>query len=159
MSRLLFVPFLSIVVPAVAGAKPWHGLRPGVATAADVVQKFGEPTKRLTAKGQEVLVYSAPGAISGTVQAQFKTNATTHRLERIDVYPAPVLTADAIEKAYGPACDPLKVVEPCYVRKATASRRAYFLYSKLGLAIFFRDDGKTVQSFAFLPDASGAVEP
>ena len=38
---------------------------------------------------------------------------------------------------------------PCYVKKMTDEFRTYYLYQKLGLAIFFNEDGKTVHSFIF----------
>ena len=111
----------------------------------DVSGKFGEPTKRVNARGQIVLVFSGLQAIKGTVQAQFKCDPTTKEVQRIDVYPEPVIDVAAIERSYGRSC------EPCYWRKETAQKHPYFLYSKLGLAIFFKDDDKTVLSFAFLP--------
>ncbi|MEW5737407.1 MAG: hypothetical protein AB1938_00690 [Myxococcota bacterium] len=152
MSRLVFAVGLScglLAFPALA--KPWNGIHPGVSSMIDVIGKFGEPSKKVMAKGQEVLVYSGPTAITGTVQAQFKCNPTTHVVERIDVYPAPVIPKEAVEKSYGRACDPMEAKEPCYYRKESASAHVYFHYVKLGLAVFFKDDGKTVQSFTFLP--------
>lgn len=152
MSRLLFV-ILVAALPATALAKPWNGIHPGVSSSLDVIGKFGEPTRRVTVKGQEVLVYSGPAAITGTVQAQFKCNPQTHVVERIDVYPAPVIPEAAVEKSYGKQCDPMEAVEPCYYRKESATMHVYFLYVKLGLAVFFKDD-KTVQSMTFLPSAA-----
>lgn len=153
MSRLLFVSLVVSLWPAAAVARPWNGIIPGVSSTIDVVGKFGEPTKRVMAKGQEVYVYSGPAAITGTLQAQFKTNPSTHVVERIDVYPAPLIPAAAVEKSYGKACDPMEAVEPCYYRKESSTTRVYFLYVKLGLAVFFKEDGKTVLSFAFLPES------
>lgn len=154
MSRLVFaVALAAALCPAAALARPWNGIHPGVSSTIDVVGKFGEPTRRLQARGQEVLIYSGAQSITGTVQAQFKCNAATHVVERIDVYPAPLIPMAAVEKSYGGACDPMEAVEPCYYRKESASKHVYFLYVKLGLAVFFKDDGQTVQSFAFLPAA------
>lgn len=154
MSRVLFIVLL---LPLTALAKPWNGIVPGESGALDVVGKFGEPTKRLKSKGLEVLVYTKDAAIKGTVQAQFKVNAETQVVERIDVYPEPVIDAAAIEKSYGAECAPKAPKEPCHYRKDSeardgGARHPYFVYLKLGLAIFFKDDGKTVQSFAFLPE-------
>ena len=148
MSRLLFVTLLCAASAALA--KPWNGITPGASGALDVLGKFGEPSKRLKAKGQDVFVYTKEKAIKGTVQAQFKLNTATQVVERIDVYPEPVIDSAAIEKTYGPLCEePRK--EPCYHRRETEAKKPYFLYLKLGLAIFFKDDGRTVQSFTFLP--------
>lgn len=159
MSRLLFVSLVVSLVPAAALAKPWNGIIPGVSSTIDVVGKFGEPSKKVMAKGQEVYVYTGAAAITGTLQAQFKTNPSTHVVERIDVYPAPIIPMEAVEKSYGKACDPMEAVEPCYYRKASSTTHVYFLYVKLGLAVFFKEDGKTVQSLAFLPDSLRAPQP
>lgn len=149
MSRFLFV--VAALLSPLAGAKPWQGIHPAASSAIDVIGKFGEPSKKVTARGQEVLVYTGAKAIKGTVQAQFKCDPETKEVKRIDVYPEPVIDLAAIEASYGKACDPAKPVEPCYYQKETPQKQVYLLYLKLGLAIFFKDDGKTVQSFAFLP--------
>jgi len=154
MSRLLFV-LLAAALPLQALAKPWNGIHPGVSSSLDVIGKFGEPTRKVTAKGQEILVYSGSAAITGTVQAQFKCNLETHVVERIDVYPAPIIPVAAVEKSYGRECDVMEPTEPCYFKKQSAAKHAYFLYLKLGLAVFFKDDGKTVQSLTFLPSGGG----
>jgi hypothetical protein len=148
MSRFALVFAL---VPIVAFAKPWQGILPLGSSCIDVIGKFGEPTKKVSARGQEVMVYSGIQAIKGTVQAQFKCDPISKAVQRIDVYPEPVIEVDAIEKNYGVACETNNAEEPCYWKKDTAQKKAYFLYAKLGLAIFFKEDGKTVQSFAFLP--------
>ncbi len=156
MSRVLK---LAVVMGAsTAFAKPWNGIDPGVASSIDVVGKFGEPSKRASVKGKEVLVYSGDRAINGTVQVQFKFNPNTQTIERIDLYPAPSISAADIEKSYGPVCEPSAPSDPCYYRKETASKHVYFLYLKLGLAIFFKEDGVSVRSFSFLP-AGAAPAP
>jgi hypothetical protein len=141
---------LWLTLATTALAKPWNGIAPGDSSAEDVTSRFGDPSKTLTAGGKETLVYSGREAIQGTVQAQFKLGPE-HVVERIDVYPAVVLRVEAIERAYGPACDATKSNEPCFVRKETPQKHPYYVYSKLGLAVFFKDDGKTVQSLSFLP--------
>ncbi len=149
MSRLAFLlAFTSLM----AFAKPWQGILPGGGSSEiDVIGKFGEPSKRVSARGQSVLVYSGLQAIKGTVQAQFKCDPATKEVQRIDVYPEPVIDLAAIEKSYGKSCEASGGSEPCYFRKDTAQKHPYFLYPKLGLAIFFKDDQSTVLSFAFLP--------
>ena len=149
MSRLAFLFAFSSLM---AFAKPWQGIIPGGGSSEiDVIGKFGEPTKRVAARGQLVLVYSGVQAIKGTVQAQFKCDPLTREVQRIDVYPEPVIDQAAIEKSYGKSCEATSGIEPCYFRKDTAQKHSYFLYPKLGLAIFFKDDNTTVLSFAFLP--------
>lgn len=148
MSRLTLC---LVLLPCVSFAKPWQGIMPGVSLETNVVAKFGEPTKRLSAGAHEVLLFAGLQAIKGTVQAQFKCDPATHQVQRIDVYPEPVIDRTEIEKSYGQACLATAGVEPCYWPKETPQKQPYFLYLKLGLVIFFKDDGKTVRSFAFLP--------
>lgn len=149
MSRLAL---LLALLPALGFAKPWQGIIPGGGMSElDVSGKFGEPTKRISARGQSVLVFSGLQAIKGTVQAQFKCDQSTKEVVRIDVYPEPLIDMSAIEKSYGRSCEATAGTEPCYWRKETAQKHPYFLYPKLGLAIFFKDDARTVLSFAFLP--------
>lgn len=154
MSRVLFL--LACLSSALSSAKPWQGIQPGASSALDVFGKFGEPTKKTEVKGQVVLVYSGLRAPGGTVQAQFKLEPGSQTVARIDVYPAPQIDKAAVEKSYGPKCDekaPEKT-EPCYFLKESEGKKApYFVYLKLGLAVFFKPDG-TVLSFAFLPGKS-----
>ena len=50
----------------------------------------------------------------------------------------------------GPACPSGKQpASPCYVKKLTDDFRTYLLYPRLGVAIFFNEDGKTVHTFIF----------
>ncbi|MDP1914997.1 MAG: hypothetical protein Q8L14_02040 [Myxococcales bacterium] len=153
MSRFLFLAV--ILSGAAALAKPWQGIQPGVSSALDVFGKFGEPTRKTDLKGQTVLVYAGLQAVPGTVQAQFKLAPGTQTVVRIDVYPAPKIDKEAIEASYGPACNPKvknpDAESPCYFVKELAGKKPYLLFLKLGLAVFFKDDGKQVQSFAFLP--------
>lgn len=140
-----------LLVPAAAGAKPWNGVDPGASGLIDVLGKFGEPSKRVTANGKDVLVYSKDKAIKNTLQVQFKCDAVTGVVERIDVYPAVTITAAAIESAYGPDCKAKPGAEPCYVRRESETKAVYYLYADLGVAVFFQADAKTVRSMAFLP--------
>ncbi|MBK7858648.1 MAG: hypothetical protein IPJ65_08510 [Archangiaceae bacterium] len=135
-------------------AKPWNGITPGVSTRDDVLKRFGEPSKVVTAAGREVLAYQKGKLIKGTTQTQFRVEPKSGVVERIDVFPEPVLTLPQIASAYGPACT-LEVPEapdrPCYLKHDDPTR-AYVTYVRLGLAVFFNPDGKTVQTFAFLPE-------
>lgn len=141
---------LWVLIATAALAKPWNGIEPAVTTKEAVVKKFGEPSKVTMVAGREVLSYSAFKAIKGTVQAQFRIDPGTGTVDRIDVFPEPIIDQEAIEKNYGAECSPGET-EGCYVRRAQEKKPTYFLYAKLGLAIFFKEDGKIVQSFTFLP--------
>ena len=133
-----------------AAAKPWQGIEPGQSKREEIIQKFGEPSRVVTNDNKEIIAYFNKEAIKGTTQAQFKVDATTKIVERIDVFPGPVIDKETIENSYGPACPSGPApANPCYLKKMTEEFRTYFLYPKLGLAIFFNEDGKTVQSFTF----------
>jgi hypothetical protein len=143
---------LGLTLSAVAEARPWNGIKPGTSSAAEVLERFGPASKAVLSGDQQTLVYSGERAIKGTVQSQFKLGPDTV-VRRIDVYPAVTLDAAAIEGSYGPACNPRAPVEPCYVRKESPAKRLYYVYARLGLAVFFLEDGTTVQLLAFLPGA------
>lgn len=148
MRTLALVAILVAAMPALA--KPWQGIEPGVSKRDDVIKKFGTPSRTVTNEGKEVLAYFEKEAIKGTSQTQFKVDATTKVVERIDVFPGPVIDKETIEDTYGRACPGGKMpATPCYLKKLTDDFRTYYLYPKLGLAIFFNEDGKTVHSFIF----------
>jgi hypothetical protein len=133
-----------------ATAKPWHGIEPGASKRDDVTTKFGEPSRVVTTDNKEIIAYFGKEAIKGTTQAQFRVDPATKIVERIDVFPGPVIDKETIENSYGPACPAGPApAAPCYIKKMTDEFRTYFLYQKLGLAIFFNEDGKTVHSFIF----------
>ncbi|RKH11531.1 hypothetical protein D7V97_10930 [Corallococcus sp. CA053C] len=146
----VLVAVAAVVVSLPASAKPWQTIEPGSSKKEDIVKKFGEPSRTMSQDGKEILAYFAKEAIKGTTQAQFKVDPATQLVERIDVFPAPIIEKDTIENSYGPACPAgAAPATPCYLRKLTDDFRTYFLYVKLGVAIFFNEDGKTVQSFVF----------
>ena len=142
--------FTALLLANAAAAKPWNGIEPTVTTKDAVLKKFGDPSKVSTVGGHEVLTFSGLKAIKGTVQAQFRIDPESSTVDRIDVFPEPIIDQDAIEKSYGAECAAGES-DGCYVRRTQEKKPTYFLYAKLGLAIFFKEDGKTVQSFAFLP--------
>jgi len=139
-----------LLLPAAAAAKPWNGIDPGTTVRADVVKKFGLPSKVTVVGAHEVLTYLKEKAIKGTVQSQFRVEKESGVVNRIDVFPEPIMVREDIENSYGAACAPGET-DGCYLLRTQEKKPPYFLYAKLGLAIFFREDAKTVQSFAFLP--------
>lgn len=148
MRTLAAAVLLMAALPA--AAKPWQGIEPGVSKKQEVTEKFGEPSRVVNQQNKEIIAYFGKDAIKGTTQAQFKVDTATKIVERIDVFPGPVIDKEAIENSYGPACPSGPApATPCYVKKVTEEFRTYYLYSKLGLAIFFNEDGKTVHSFIF----------
>ncbi|HYI03092.1 hypothetical protein [Hyalangium sp.] len=145
-----FAILAMLVAAFPAAAKPWQGIEPGVSKKEEVTQKFGEPSRVVNQADKEVIAYFGKEAIKGTTQAQFKVDAATKVVERIDVFPGPVIDKETIENSYGTACpNGPPPANPCYIKKMTEEFRTYYLYPKLGLAIFFNEDGKSVHSFIF----------
>ena len=150
MRSLAVVALLSAALPTAASAKKWQGIEPGVTKRDEVTQKFGEPSRVVTAEGKEIIAYFGKEAIKGTSQAQFKVDPTSKVVERIDVFPGPVIDKETIENSYGKACpNGPPPSTPCFLKKMTDEFRTYYLYPRLGLAIFFNEDGKTVHSLIF----------
>lgn len=151
MRATAFLLLAALLLAAPALAKPWQGIEPGVSPRDKVTDKFGEPSRTVTQEGKEVIAYFGERAIKGTTQVQFKVDPASKVVERIDVFPAVVIDKDAIEGTYGPVC-PTSGKPPegaCYVKKITDELQTYFVYPKLGMAIFFKEDGKTVHSLIF----------
>ena len=140
----------TLLLASAALAKPWNGIEPGASHREDVVKKFGEPTKTVNHEGKEILAYVGPQAIRGTTETQFRIESANKLVERIDVFPGPTVDKDAVESTYGPQCPSgTTPAGPCYVKKLTDDFQTYFLYAKLGLAVFWNEDGKSVHSFVF----------
>jgi len=143
--------FLSLLLASAALAKPWQGIEPGTSKKAEVIDKFGPPSKVVKSEGAEILAYLGEQAIKGAKQAQFRVELATGLVDRIDVFPGPIIDKDAIETTYGPMCASPKGGGACYVKKLTDDFRTYFQYLSMGLTVFFKEDGKTVHSFVFQP--------
>ena len=141
---------IAVLSASAAGAKPWNSIEPGVSLRDDVTKKFGEPSKTVVVESKEIVAYVGPQAIKGTTEVQFKIDNGSKLVERIDVFPAPMVDREAVESTYGPPCPAgSPPASACYVKKLTDEFQTYFLYSKLGLAVFWNEDGKSVRSFVF----------
>jgi hypothetical protein len=155
--RTLLLVFIILLAPLTSWAKPWKGITPGASTRADVLQTFGEPTKKVKTGDKEVLAYLGEHAISGTTQAQF-TVLSNGKVEQIVVFPATTLEITEIEDTYGGSCAAAekagKQVAACYSKMLNDEFRAFFWYKRLGLVVFFGDDKKTVQSITFTSPAA-----
>src|SRR4051812_7033363 len=136
MRNALTVAAFVALAPA-ALAKPWNGIEPGSSKKDEVIKKFGEPSKVVKVDSKETLAYLSDKAIKGTTQAQFKVDSASGTVERIDVFPAPVIDKDMVESSYGVACPGSGPApkDPCYVKKITDTFKTYFVYVKLGLAV------------------------
>ncbi|MFY0523852.1 hypothetical protein ACN28I_11995 [Archangium gephyra] len=155
MKTIAIVAVLLAAAPAVA--KPWQGVEPGQTRREQVIQRFGEPSRVVTAEGKEVIAYFNQQAIKGTKQVQFKVDPGTQLVEQIHVFPGPVIDKESVESTYGNACPSGKAAAsgPCYQKKITDDFRTYLHYAKLGLAVFLNEDGRTVHSFIFTPQPAG----
>ncbi|HYV44396.1 MAG TPA: hypothetical protein VFA20_06015 [Myxococcaceae bacterium] len=159
MRNALTLAALVALAPAAALSKPWNGIDPGTSKRDEVIKKFGEPSKVVKAEPKETLAYLGDKAIKGTTQVQFKIDAASGTVERIDVFPAPVIDKDMVESSYGPACPASgsgSSKDPCYVKKITDNFKTYFIYPKLGLAVFFKDDNKIVSSLVYTSIPGGS---
>ncbi|HZJ53932.1 MAG TPA: hypothetical protein VFD38_07305, partial [Myxococcaceae bacterium] len=151
-----------LLVAAVAHAKAWNGIEPGVSRRDDVVKRFGPPSKTLTVSGKEVLAYTDSAAMKGTSQAQFRVDPPTGVVDRIDVFPATVIDHETVEATFGPSCPKTAPPQPaaCFQKKLTDDFRTYYLYSRIGLAVFFEENEDKVQSFVYTaPRPAPAAAP
>jgi hypothetical protein len=152
MTRMIAsVAVLLAASPAVA--RPWQGIEPGTTRREQVVKQFGEPSRVVTSEGKEIIAYYEKAAIKGTTQVQFKVDSNTRLVERIDIFPGPVVERETVESTYGPSCpsgkSKARASSPCFVKKLTDDFRTYLLYKSLGMAVFLNEDGKTVNSFIY----------
>jgi len=140
-----------LVTAAAAQAKAWNGVEPGVSRRDEVVKRFGPPSKTLTVSGKEVLAYTDAAAMKGTSQAQFRVDPQTGVVERIDVFPATAIDHDTVEATFGPPCPKSGAPQPaaCFQKKLTDDFRTYYVYARLGLAVFFDETDDRVQSFVY----------
>lgn len=155
-----------LLLPVAAEAKAWNGIEPGVSRRDEVLKRFGQPSKTLTVSGKEVLAYTEAAAMKGTSQAQFRVDPSTGLVERIDVFPATAIDHDTVEATFGPPCPRSGPPAPaaCFQKKLTDDFRTYYVYTRLGLAVFFDETDDKVQSFVYTaprsaPTSSPAAGP
>ena len=148
-TRTLLVTLL--LVAGAASAKAWNGIEPGVTRRDEVIKRFGPPSKTITVSGKEVLAYTDSAAMKGTSQAQFRVEPATGVVERIDVFPATVVDHETVEATFGPVCPKTGAPQPaaCFQKKLTDDFRTYYVYARLGLAVFFDETEDRVQSFVY----------
>ena len=147
MKTLVCLIVLLAAAPGVA--KPWQGIVPGQTKRDLLIQKFGEPSRVVTSEGKETLAYFDQKAIKGTLQVQFTVDVDSQQVERISVFPGPVVDRESVESTYGPPCPGKATAGACYQKRITDDFRTYLFYARLGLAVFLNEDGKTVQSLTF----------
>jgi len=142
---------LALLLPTVAHARAWNGVEPGVTSKDEVLKRFGPPSKTLSFEGHQVLAYNGTAAIKGTAEAQFRVDPASGLVERIDVFPGPVVDRETVESSYGPPCPAAgpPASGNCFQKKLTEDFRTYYLYPRLGMAVFFDEEGDKVKSFVF----------
>src|SRR5574341_1510328 len=123
---LRHVAFALALVPAAAQAKAWQGINPGASTAADVQQRFGEPSTKGRLEGRTAAVYKGEQAIAGTKQAQFLFGDDGVVTE-INVFPASQLDKEAVEGTYGKAAH----------KTFTDEFRPVWIFKSIGVMVFF----------------------
>lgn len=136
---------LALALPALAQARAWKGVTPGVSTQAEVVEKFGEPTTRTKRATRTVLAYYGEQALEGTKQAQFHVDAQGVVVE-ITIFLTAQLDADTIEGTYG------KPPQRSFVEDTF---QKVWLYPQHGVTVYFAKDG-SVEALTFTPGAKGA---
>ncbi len=149
--RFAFLLSFALLLPALAHARAWNGVEPGVTAKEEVLKRFGPPSKTLSFEGHQVLAYNGTSAIKGTAEAQFRVDPATGLVERIDVFPGPVVDRETVESSYGPPCPAAgpPAAGNCFQKKLTEDFRTYYLYPRLGMAVFFDEEGDKVKSFVF----------
>lgn len=137
---------LSLAIPALAHARAWKGVNPGVSTQAEVVDKFGEPTNRTKRTGKTVLAYYGEQALEGTRQAQFHVDGAGVVTE-ITIFLTAQLDAETIEGTYG------KPPQRSFVEDTF---QKVWLYPQQGVTVYFTKEGN-VEALTFTPGAKGAA--
>lgn len=141
-----------------AEAKPWKSIQPGQSTGAEVVKRFGEPSRRMPAGKGEVLAYKDDEAIEGSREAQFDVDARGVVIQ-VTVFPDAVMDQATAEASFGEECGKAPAGKPCHVKKVTDDDfKPYDFYESQGLAVFFDKRGK-VGSLLYLPPAKVRAVP
>ncbi|MDQ3265992.1 MAG: hypothetical protein M3Y59_20460 [Myxococcota bacterium] len=150
MKYLLLVLGMLAALPGQAYS--WKHITPGKSTRQDVLTAFGEPAKVTTVSDREILVYLGTRGIAGTRQTHFRVDTSTLIVDRIDVFPSSKISKALVVATYGPPCaETPEKGKACYVEKISGDTRVYYLYPRLGLAVFFQKDGNTVFNFVYVP--------
>jgi hypothetical protein len=144
----IIVPLLA--APAAVSPAPWNGVTPGVTTAAQVEQRFGEPTKRTKKGARTVLAYFAEQAMEGTKQTQFHVDAGG-TVQEITVFLATPLDAELIEGKYG---------KPSQKTFVDSTFQKVWVFGSQGVTVFWAKDGSGAEALSFGPVKGAArAEP
>ena len=148
-ARLAFVTIsLLALAPAAALARPWNGVTPGTSTQADVVKRFGEPSKRIKRGASTVLAYVDAEKPEGTKQAQFHLNEAGV-VEEITIFLAEPLDVESVEGTFG---------KPGQKTIVEATFQKVWLYPSQGLTVYWAKDGTGAEALSFTPAKAGKAE-
>jgi len=139
---------LVAALPAPAAARPWQGITPGVTTAQEVQQKFGEPTNRTKRTNRTVLAYFGEQALPGTRQAQFHVDPAGVVVE-ITIFLTAELDAASVEGTYG------KPPQKTFVEDTF---QKVWLYPQSGVTVYFNKEGN-VEALTFSPAKPKGTAP
>lgn len=139
-ARIVLILALGLGCSAQAAAKGFKGALPGKTTRAQVIDKFGDPSREITKGGKlsDGLAYEGEEAISGSLVTNFFFDKHGI-LFRIDVYPARELTRAQVIRVYGPG----------FRAGATGQGDKYIQYPADGLIVFFEKDADRARVFLF----------
>lgn len=126
-------------------AKEWKGAVPGETKRAEVLEKFGKPSREFSKGGKlsDGLNYKNEQRVKGTKECNFYFDKHGV-LFRIDVFPAQDIDRKKIVETYGKD----------YQERVTPGGNPYLLYVQDGLTVFFDKEGQKVLTVMFTAAAS-----
>ena len=146
--RVALFLLVALALPALARARAWKGVTPGVTTQAEVVEKFGEPTAKTKRTSRTILAYYGEQALEGTRQAQFHLDAQGVVVE-ITIFLTAQLDAETIEGTYG------KPPQRTFVEDTF---QKVWVYPQQGVTVYFNKEGN-VEALSFAAGAKGQKTP
>ncbi len=146
--RVAVVLLVALALPALARARAWKGVTPGVTTQAEVVEKFGEPTNKTKRTGRTILAYYGEQALEGTRQAQFHVDPHGVVVE-ITIFLTAQLDAETVEGTYG------KPPQRTFVEDTF---QKVWVYPQQGVTVYFNKEG-SVEALTFTPGTKGQGKP
>ena len=146
--RVAVVLLIALALPALARARAWKGITPGVTTQPEVIEKFGEPTTKTKRTGRTILAYYGEQALEGTKQAQFHVDPHGVVLE-ITIFLTAQLDAETIEGTYG------KPPQRTFVEDTF---QKVWVYAQQGVTVYFSKEGN-VEALSFAPGTKAQKAP
>jgi hypothetical protein len=144
---------------SVAAGAGWNDLQPGVTSARILYRELGRPDLEAQEGKDHVVTYLGASAPPGTRGVRAVLTSPTGSVLRLEVFPRPAPTREALEAELGPSCAARRGRKPCYEVKATAGNQLAFHYASLGVTVFFAQG--QVQAMTYLPPnlpAPGVLE-